>query len=81
MSEIYPLNRPFRRAAGRTAMMRPTAHEQSGMGTWGTGPFDNDAAADFAVGLDEAEPARRVEMVCAVLVPPSSTVLDVERPA
>ncbi|NEC53901.1 DUF4259 domain-containing protein [Actinospica acidiphila] len=38
------------------------------MGTWGTGPFDNDAAADFAVGLDEAGPARRVEMVREVLV-------------
>ncbi|MEV5043730.1 DUF4259 domain-containing protein [Streptomyces griseoincarnatus] len=38
------------------------------MGTWGTGPFDNDAAADFAVGLDEAEPERRVAMVRDVLV-------------
>ncbi|MGC5234752.1 DUF4259 domain-containing protein [Streptomyces albogriseolus] len=38
------------------------------MGTWGIGPFDNDAAADFAAGLDEAEPERRVEMVRDVLV-------------
>ncbi len=38
------------------------------MGTWGTGPFDNDAAADFAAGLDEAEPERRVAMVRDVLV-------------
>ncbi|MCA2201150.1 DUF4259 domain-containing protein [Streptomyces sp. SMS_SU21] len=48
--------------------MRPTAHEESGTGTWGTGPFDNDAAADFAAGLDEAEPERRVAMVRYVLV-------------
>ncbi|WP_233229598.1 DUF4259 domain-containing protein [Streptomyces sp. I5] len=48
--------------------MRPTAHEESGIGTWGTGPFDNDAAADFAAGLDEAEPERRVTMVRDVLV-------------
>lgn len=29
------------------------------MGTWGTGPFANDDAADFANALDEADPARR----------------------
>ncbi|WP_225640325.1 DUF4259 domain-containing protein [Streptomyces werraensis] len=38
------------------------------MGTWGIGPFDNDAAADFADSLDTAEPERRVEMVRKVLV-------------
>ncbi|MGA5550821.1 DUF4259 domain-containing protein [Streptomyces pseudogriseolus] len=38
------------------------------MGTWGTGPFDNDAAADFAGALDAAGPERRVAMVRDVLV-------------
>ncbi|MEV3957011.1 DUF4259 domain-containing protein [Streptomyces albogriseolus] len=38
------------------------------MGTWGIGPFDNDAAADFAAGLDEAGPERRVAMIRDVLV-------------
>ncbi|EMF24212.1 DUF4259 domain-containing protein [Streptomyces pseudogriseolus] len=38
------------------------------MGTWGTGPFDNDAAADFAGALDDAGPERRVAMVRDVLV-------------
>ncbi|MDT3725757.1 DUF4259 domain-containing protein [Streptomyces sp. DSM 41972] len=67
MSEIHPLNRPFRRAAGRTAMTRPTAHGESGMGTWGAGPFGHDAEVDFSVGLGEAEPVRRVEVVRAAL--------------
>jgi hypothetical protein len=30
------------------------------MGVWGTGPFDNDDAADFAVLLDHLEPVYRV---------------------
>ncbi|MEU6300954.1 DUF4259 domain-containing protein [Streptomyces erythrochromogenes] len=38
------------------------------MGTWGTGPFDNDTAADFADALDEAEPGAREAMVRVVLV-------------
>ncbi|MGA5521798.1 DUF4259 domain-containing protein [Streptomyces pseudogriseolus] len=38
------------------------------MGTWGTGPFDNDAAADFAGALDAAGPERRVAVVRDVLV-------------
>ena len=29
------------------------------MGTWGTGPFDNDTAADFAGDLDDAPPGER----------------------
>ncbi|QKW18912.1 DUF4259 domain-containing protein [Kitasatospora sp. NA04385] len=33
------------------------------MGTWATGPFDNDVAADFADGLDEATPERRAALV------------------
>lgn len=33
------------------------------MGTWGTGPFDNDTAADWLATLDEADPAERVEMI------------------
>ena len=30
------------------------------MGAWGTGPFDNDDAADFATSLDHLQPERRV---------------------
>ncbi|MDI2130528.1 DUF4259 domain-containing protein [Yinghuangia seranimata] len=37
------------------------------MGTWGTGPFDNDTAADFAATLDEARPEERASIVRGVL--------------
>lgn len=37
------------------------------MGTWGTGPFDNDAAADFAGDLDDASPGEREALVRGVL--------------
>jgi hypothetical protein len=33
------------------------------MGTWDTGPFDNDAAEDFAQDLDDAAPGDRPELV------------------
>jgi hypothetical protein len=33
------------------------------MGTWGTGPFDNDYAADFAGDLDEAAEAERPSLI------------------
>jgi Domain of unknown function (DUF4259) len=41
------------------------------MGTWDTGPFDNDTAADFANALDDAEPEARealIRMVSLVVV-------------
>ncbi|MFE4696832.1 DUF4259 domain-containing protein [Streptomyces sp. NPDC056738] len=37
------------------------------MGTWDTGPFDNDTAADFADVLDDAEPEEREALVRGVL--------------
>lgn len=37
------------------------------MGTWGTGPFDNDEAADFAGDLDDAPPGEREALVRGVL--------------
>jgi hypothetical protein len=37
------------------------------VGTWGTGPFDNDEAADFADDLDDASPDERVALVRGVL--------------
>ena len=37
------------------------------MGTWGTGPFDNDTAADFAGDLDDAPPGEREALVRGVL--------------
>jgi len=37
------------------------------MGTWGTGPYDNDGAADFAGNLDDASPGEREALVRGVL--------------
>ncbi|MHA5051101.1 DUF4259 domain-containing protein [Streptomyces sp. SD15] len=37
------------------------------MGTWDTGPFDNDTAADFANALDDAEPKERETLIRGVL--------------
>ncbi|MER6677772.1 DUF4259 domain-containing protein [Streptomyces sp. NPDC000983] len=37
------------------------------MGTWDTGPFDNDTAADFAGDLDKAAPEEREAMIRGVL--------------
>lgn len=33
------------------------------MGTWDSGPFDNDSAADWCGFLDEADPADRLGMI------------------
>ncbi|MER6075227.1 DUF4259 domain-containing protein [Streptomyces sp. NPDC001817] len=38
------------------------------MGTWATGPFDNDTAADFANALDDVEPETREAMIRGVLI-------------
>ncbi|WP_406131357.1 DUF4259 domain-containing protein [Streptomyces sp. NBC_00989] len=38
------------------------------MGTWDTGPFDNDTAADFAIALDHANPDEREVLIRGVLV-------------
>ncbi|MGW3398543.1 DUF4259 domain-containing protein [Streptomyces hydrogenans] len=38
------------------------------MGTWDTGPFDNDTAADFANTLDAAEPEAREGLIRGILV-------------
>jgi hypothetical protein len=37
------------------------------MGAWGTGPFDNDEAADFSAELDEADPTDRANLIRAAL--------------
>jgi hypothetical protein len=37
------------------------------MGTWGTGPFENDDAADLWGVLADADPAERAEMLRAAL--------------
>ncbi|MFF5931832.1 DUF4259 domain-containing protein [Streptomyces hydrogenans] len=37
------------------------------MGAWGTGPFDDDTAADFANTLDAAEPGGSADrLLCTV---------------
>ncbi|MGW1761417.1 DUF4259 domain-containing protein [Streptomyces mirabilis] len=38
------------------------------MGTWDTGPFDNDTAADFANALDNAEPEACEALIRGVLI-------------
>ncbi|WP_373024687.1 DUF4259 domain-containing protein [Streptomyces yangpuensis] len=38
------------------------------MGTWDTGPFDNDTAADFGGDLDEAAREERKPLIRGVLV-------------
>ncbi|HLL67238.1 MAG TPA: DUF4259 domain-containing protein [Micromonosporaceae bacterium] len=37
------------------------------MGAWGTGPFDNDDAADFSAELDEADPTDRANLIRSAL--------------
>ncbi|MEU5289396.1 DUF4259 domain-containing protein [Streptomyces sp. NPDC020755] len=44
------------------------------MGTWDTGPFDNDTAADFGGDLDEAAGEEREPMIHGVLVRAASLV-------
>jgi hypothetical protein len=48
--------------------IRTTLREEISMGTWDTGPFDNDTAADFADALDDAEPEAREALIRGVLV-------------
>lgn len=38
------------------------------MGTWDVGPFDNDTAADFCDGLDDAAADKREEIIRRALV-------------
>ncbi|MGV4891595.1 DUF4259 domain-containing protein [Streptomyces viridosporus] len=38
------------------------------MGTWDTGPFDNDTAADFANALDAVGPGAREALIRGVLI-------------
>ncbi|MEE1761325.1 DUF4259 domain-containing protein [Streptomyces sp. SP18BB07] len=40
------------------------------MGTWNTGPFDNDTAADFAGDLDDAKSEEREALIRGVLTRP-----------
>ncbi|MEV6374767.1 DUF4259 domain-containing protein [Micromonospora musae] len=37
------------------------------MGTWDSGPFDNDTAADWCGDLDDADVTKRPAMVCEAL--------------
>ena len=46
------------------------------MGTWDTGPFDNDTAADFAVALDGADDAEREALIRGVLARCQGTLLS-----
>ncbi|MGW4833348.1 DUF4259 domain-containing protein [Amycolatopsis japonica] len=42
---------------------QPSRVESRTMGAWGTGPFDNDTAADFAGDLDDVAEAQRPEVI------------------
>lgn len=52
-------------AAARIALSQ---REESIMGTWDIGPFENDMAADFADALDEASEGDRETLVRAALI-------------
>ncbi|MFB6889960.1 DUF4259 domain-containing protein [Kitasatospora sp. NPDC056327] len=43
------------------------------MGTWDTGHFDNDTAADFSGSLDEAAPAERAGLIRSTLAGAAAT--------
>ncbi|WP_452176602.1 DUF4259 domain-containing protein [Kitasatospora indigofera] len=49
-------------------MITAQRREEKAMGTWGTGPFDNDTAADFANALDDAGDEAREALIRGVLV-------------
>lgn len=44
------------------------------MGTWDTGPFDNDGAADWCGHLDDAAPTERLAMIRQALADAADTV-------
>jgi hypothetical protein len=50
------------------------------MGTWGTGPFDNDTAGDFCYVLDEASPNAREGIIRGVLVRAADTTGYLDAP-
>ncbi|MGW1773972.1 DUF4259 domain-containing protein [Streptomyces sp. NPDC002104] len=50
------------------------------MGTWDTGPFDNDTAADFGGDLDEAAAGEREGVVRGTLTRVTDTVGHLEAP-
>ncbi|GAA1601572.1 DUF4259 domain-containing protein [Catellatospora bangladeshensis] len=43
------------------------------MGTWDTGPFDNDSAADWCGALDDAAPGERLAMIRQALTEAADT--------
>ncbi|MFE6041021.1 DUF4259 domain-containing protein [Streptomyces sp. NPDC056452] len=50
------------------------------MGTWDVGPFDNDTAADFGGGLDEAAAGEREGIVRGALIRVIDTAVYLEAP-
>jgi hypothetical protein len=51
------------------------------MGAWGTGPFDNDDAADFAATLDDLEPEDKPEAIREALTEAANETDYLERDA
>jgi len=46
----------------------PVDLEEDCVGTWDSGPFDNDTAADWCGDLDDADPADRPTLIRATLI-------------
>jgi hypothetical protein len=51
------------------------------MGAWGTGPFDNDDAVDFAASLDDLEPEDRPNAIREALAEAAAETDYLERDA
>jgi hypothetical protein len=49
------------------------------MGAWGTGPFDNDDAVDFAASLDDLEPDDRTDAIREALADAAAETDYLER--
>jgi hypothetical protein len=49
------------------------------MGAWGTGPFDNDDAVDFAASLDDLEPEHRADAIREALADAAAETDYLER--
>jgi hypothetical protein len=55
------------------AIVRHDLAREAAMGTWDTGPFDNDGAADWCGELDDAAPGERLGMIRQALAGAADT--------
>lgn len=59
----------------------PAPWHDSPVTAWGTGPFDNDDAADFAASLDDLEPEQRADAIREALAEAAGQTDYLERDA